>query len=508
MKNRHPMLLLWAAALLFCGCAIRPPANETLAGLRTRLNEHLSQPRFAQAQWGVKVVSLATGKTVFEHNADKLMKPASNAKMYTASLALDRLGPDYRIKTSFYAPAKPDADGTIHGNLLVYGRGDPSFASRFNGGDYSKSLQPIIAALTAAGIKRIEGDLVGDDSYFRGPPYGSEWTWDDLQYYYGAPVSALTVEDNCIDLVFKPGKAAGQPCQIVTKPETSFVTFINRTRTSAAKTRANIDIYRPVGENTAYVWGQVPLDSKGEDDSVSVSNPALWFVTLLKASLAQHGVTVTGGVRSVGWLEREVAPLDLSNLVEVAMVQSRPLAEIVKNTLKPSQNQYAQLLLLQVGAKTQKAGEGEDRYTENMGLAEMRKFLAEAGIKRGMTLLQEGSGLSRGALVTPSASVQLLAYMARHRYHDAFINALPIAGVDGTLRNRFKGTAAAGNLRAKTGSLGHVDTLSGYLTTKGNDKLVLSIMLNNYSATGRHADGRAEIDALVGTLVDFDGKIP
>jgi D-alanyl-D-alanine carboxypeptidase/D-alanyl-D-alanine-endopeptidase (penicillin-binding protein 4) len=161
-----------------------------------------------------------------------------------------------------------------------------------------------------------------------------------------------------------------------------------------------------------------------------------------------------------------------------------------------------------VGVKTENGGDGEGRYAENMGLAEMRKFLAEAGIKRGMVLLEEGSGLSRGALVTPAASVQLLTYMAHHRYAGAFSNALPIAGVDGTLRNRFKGTAAAGNLRAKTGSLGHVDTLSGYLTTKGNDKLVFSIMLNNYNAPGRHADGRAEIDALAEMLVDFYGKIP
>jgi len=497
-----------AAAVVYCGCAHVPPAADSLPDLRTRLNAYVDQSRFAQAQWGIKVVSLASGKTVFEHNADKLMKPASNAKMYTASLALDLLGPDYRIKTSFYAPSKPDADGVIHGNLLVYGRGDPSFASRFNDDDYSKSLQPVIAALTAAGIKRIDGDLVGDDSYFRGPPFGSEWTWDDLQYYYGAPANALMVEDNCLDLVFKPGKKVGQPCEIVTMPETSFVTFVNRTKTTAAKTKANIDIYRPLGENIAYVWGGVPLDSKGEDDSVAVSNPALWFVTLLKKELAQHGVTVTGGLRSVNWLDREVAPLDLSNLVEVASVPSRPLAEIVKNTLKPSQNQYAQLLLLQVGASTERGRGTEMTYTEDEGLMEMREFLAEAGIKRGRALLEEGSGLSRGALVTPSASVQLLTYMAHHRYHDAFVDALPIAGVDGTLRKRFKGTAAAGNLRAKTGSLGHVDTLSGYMTTKGGDKLVLSIMLNNYKGRGRHADGRAEIDTLVGMLADFTGKIP
>ncbi|HZM01759.1 MAG TPA: D-alanyl-D-alanine carboxypeptidase/D-alanyl-D-alanine-endopeptidase, partial [Candidatus Saccharimonadales bacterium] len=165
--------------------------------------------------------------------------------------------------------------------------------------------------------------------------------------------------------------------------------------------------------------------------------------------------------------------------------------------LKPSQNLYAQLLLLQVGVRDETR-----RSTEKAGLAEMRKFLAEAGIPRERVLLEEGSGLSRGCLVTPSASVQLLTYMAHHRYRDVFVDALPVAAVDGTLRNRFKGTPAAGNVRAKTGSLEYVNTLSGYLTTKGGEKLVFSIMLNNYSGSGR-----PEIDALVEMLVNYSGKL-
>lgn len=492
------------AAMFFAATGLPAQTNDTLQALQSRLNSFVNQPRFAQAQWGVKVVALDSGKTVFAHNAEKLMKPASNTKMYTCSLALDRLGPDYRIKTSFYAASKPDAEGVIHGDLLVYGRGDFSFASRFNDGDYGKSLDPIVDAFKVAGIKRVEGDLIGDDSYFRGPSLGTEWTWDDLQNYYGAPANALITEDNCIDLVFKPGKAIGEPCQIITMPETSFMVFSNRTRTTAAKSGSHIDLYRPLGENVTYVWGNVPLDSKGVDDSISVSQPALWFVTLLKTKLAKTGIEVTGGVRSIGWLERDVEPLDVSKLVEVASVQSRPLSELVKNTLKPSQNQYAQLLLLQVGAKFANPDEVRRRdYTEDEGLAEMRRFLGEAGIKRGMTLLQEGSGLSRAALVTPSASVQLLTYMAHHRYGSIFADGLPIAGVDGTLRRRFKNTAAAGNLRAKTGSLGFVDTLSGYMTTKAHDKLVLSVMLNNY----RGSNGREEIDAIVNQLADFTGKV-
>jgi D-alanyl-D-alanine carboxypeptidase/D-alanyl-D-alanine-endopeptidase (penicillin-binding protein 4) len=286
-------------------------------------------------------------------------------------------------------------------------------------------------------------------------------------------------------------------------PATTFVTFSNRTETAETTDRARIRIYRPLGRNVAYVWGRVPLGSTGRTDAVSVNDPALWFVTMLKEALAQNGIAVSGAVRDMNWLDRETAPLDLAKLTEVASVQSPPLAEIVKQTLKPSENLYAQLLLLQVGAQATEPGDAFDGNTEQAGVAEMRRFLRQAAIDPGMALLQEGSGLSRAALVTPSATVKLLTFMSHHRYRDAFIDALPIAAVDGTLRNRFKGTAAEGNVRAKTGSLGYVDTLSGFLTDAGKEKLVFSIMLNNYRDTGPEHNGRAEIDNLVRMLVDY-----
>jgi D-alanyl-D-alanine carboxypeptidase/D-alanyl-D-alanine-endopeptidase (penicillin-binding protein 4) len=505
MKQCQTLLALafWALA---GGGTLGQPSNDTLPALQARLAARLDDPRFAQAQWGVKVVSLDSGQTLFERNADKLMKPASNAKLYTAALALDRLGPDYRINTSFYAASKPDADGVIHGDLLVYGRGDPSFSARFNDGDYKKALQPAIDALLAAGIKRIDGDLVGDESYFHGPPFGADWTWDDLQNYYGAPASALTFQDNVIDLLFKPGDAAGASCQIVTMPETTFLNFTNWTQTAAPDARGRIRVYRPIGEDIAYAWGRLPLGSNSQSDAVSVAKPALWFVTMLKEALAQNGVPTSGAVRQMNWLDRETAPIQWPNLAEVASVESRTLVEIVKRTLKPSENLYAQLLLLQVGAKTDAQPEPFNRDTAQAGLAEMRRFLRQVGIADGAALLQEGSGLSRGCLVTPGATVRLLTYMNRHRYRQAFQDALPVAGVDGTLRNRFKGTVAEGNVHAKTGSLGMVDTLSGYLTTAGKDHLVFSIMLNNYREFDPSHDGRAEIDALVRQLAEFTGN--
>ena len=524
---------------------------ETLDSLRGRIAAHIAQARFASAAWGVKVVSLETGKTVFEHNPERYFNPASNAKLYTAALALERLGVDYRIRTSLYSTARPDASGTLKADLTVYGRGDPTMAARLNGGDYFKGLDPLIAQLVNAGVRRVEGDLVADESYFAGPPFGSGWEWDDLQAYYGAEVSALTIDDNALDLFVKPAERAGMPCRITTGPPTSFVTLINRTQTSAKGAESRIVVYRPVGENIIYVSGRLPIDSSGYYSSVAVHNPAGLFATLFKDALAQRGIAVTGRTRVLDWKYREVTPLDLTKLIELGAVESMPLADIVRETLKPSQNLYAQLLLLQVGANADQGmrsggsalGEGSVRNTsggqarpepsqppspnpysttEERGVELMNDFLAEVGVRKGDVLLEEGSGLSRRDVITPEATVALLRYMSRSRWAEVYRNALPVAGVDGTLKNRMKGTQAAGNVRAKTGSLRYVYTLSGYVTTAAGERLAFSIMLNNYynaerAAALREPAGtqavravppapRDDVDAIAIMLAGFTGR--
>jgi D-alanyl-D-alanine carboxypeptidase/D-alanyl-D-alanine-endopeptidase (penicillin-binding protein 4) len=483
----------------------RPEAITTLPALQARLSNHLHQPKFAAAAWGVKVVALPSEKTLFEHHAGKLLKPASNAKLYTGALALDRLGPDFRIRTSLYARAKPDADGTLQGDLVVYGRGDPCFAARFNDGSYSNALGPLVEALAAAGVRRVTGDLVGDESFFHGPPYGSAWTWDDLQYYYGAGVSALTVEDNVVDLVFRPGARPGEPCRVSTLPATGYLTFVNRTETIEAKPKAApvpIAVYRPVGENVVHLSGQLSADQGRHPDAVAVHDPARWFVTLFQEALSRRGITVEGRLRTLNWLDREAGPFRPADWVELGFAESRPVSEIVTQMMKPSQNLYAQLLLLQVGKKSLKPGAVED-FTEELGLGAMKEFLARAGVRPGEALLEEGSGLSRGALVTPDATMALLLHMRRHKAVRHFFESLPIAGVDGSLKSRLNSTPAENNVRAKTGSLRHVNTLSGYVETRAGQTLAFCVMLNNYAG----GSGRAQVDAIAEMLAGVEGKL-
>jgi D-alanyl-D-alanine carboxypeptidase/D-alanyl-D-alanine-endopeptidase (penicillin-binding protein 4) len=490
----------------FFGCytmAQAPAPPATLAELRQRLAEHIGQPKYASALWGAKIVSLDTGVTVFEKNPQKLFSPASNCKLYTVALALDRLGADYRIKTSLYAKAKPSSAGTVKGDLIVYGRGDPTINARFYGGDIYQALEPLVSALADAGVKRITGDLVGDESYFRGPPFGSGWVWDDLEYYYGAEISALTINDNTLQAVVAPGARIGAPCQLGLLPATDCITFRNRTETVPEGAPRSLSFYHPLCQNLLYVTGQLPLGSAARTNVVTVHNPAGLFVSFFKQALARRGIRVSGKVRTVNWLDRQVQPMDYDRLVELGSVESPPLQDIARDIEKPSQNLYADLLLAHVGEKLRPAYAAVGGTSEDLGIRELNKFLAEAGIKRGEVIFEEGSGLSRDNLATPNATVTLLQFMSRNKCAQAYLDALPIAGVDGTLKNRMVGTPAAGNVRAKTGTLRWANSISGYVTTAAGEHLVFSLMINRYYEI---RPARGDLDTVVVLLASLTGR--
>jgi D-alanyl-D-alanine carboxypeptidase/D-alanyl-D-alanine-endopeptidase (penicillin-binding protein 4) len=494
-----------ALAGLFVGSTLaqeqKPPA--TLAELRQRLAEHIGQPKYAAALWGVKIVSLDSGETVFEHNPQKLCSPASNCKLYTIALALDRLGADYRIKTSLYAQAKPNKSGKLSGDLIIYGRGDPTINARLHGSDIYQALAPLVFALTNAGVKRVAGDLVADESYFRGPPFGSGWMWDDLEYYYGAEISALTVNDNTLQAVVNPGPRVGAPCRMALSPATTWVTFSNRTETAEKGVKQGIHFYRPLEDNVIYVSGWMPIDDGGCTNEVPLHNPAGLFISCFKQALARQGIKVSGKLRTVNWLDRQANPVNYGNLVELGFMESPPMRDLAREVQKPSQNLYTDLLLAHVGEKSRAADAKPDETSEDLGVRALNKFLAEVGIKKGETFFEEGSGLSRDNLTTPNATVALLQFMNRHKCADAYLAALPIAGVDGTLKSRMKGTPAAGNVRAKTGTLRWANSISGFVTTAGREHLVFSLMLNRYHEL---RPARGDLDTIVVLLAGFTGR--
>jgi D-alanyl-D-alanine carboxypeptidase/D-alanyl-D-alanine-endopeptidase (penicillin-binding protein 4) len=488
-------------------------APNSRAELLTRIEEIVRQPALEPGFFAVKIVSLDTGLVIYEQGANKFVRPASNMKLYTVAAALDRLTPDYHFMTSVYAKERPE-DGKIKGDLIVYGRGDPSFAARFNNGDYFKGINDLADRIVTAGVKRVKGDLVGDESWFNGAPLGSGWEWDDLLWSYGAQVSALTVNDNSIDLTIKPGEKVGAPVVIISGPPATFMTIANRATTGPRGSKSDLNIYRGVGANTLEITGTAPIGDNGFTGGAAIPDPALAFVSMLRDALIKRGVKIDGRVRSVDARSgASIIPNPTSAItqtinvppqpppVEIAGIQSPPFSLIASHTLKPSQNLYTEIILRTLGKLNSVSA---SQTNEEAGLIVVRNFLRQAGASESDLALNDGSGLSRNDMITANATVHLLTFMSKHRYFAQFRDALPIAGVDGTLRTRMKGTPAEGNLRAKTGSLSSVASLSGYVTTAAGEHLVFSMMLNNYPDAA--ALRRDSIDAIAVLLASFTGR--
>jgi len=472
-----------------------PPA--TVTELRAAIDQIIQQPSFATTRWGILIESLDQNCAWYSRDADQLFVPASNLKLYTTAAALVHLGPDYRFRTSVYAAASPDKTGVLKGDVILYGRGDPNLSSRASGGGTLTPLDRLAEQLYQAGVREIRGDVIGDESYFSGPPLGVGWEWDDLQWYYGAEISALSVDDNFIALSLLPNETPGPPAKVLTVPETTFVTVINKAVTTQAGTYREIGMHRGLENNVIEVWGQIPMDGPGLNRSVAVHQPALYAATLFSESLARRGIKITGRVKQADAKYRQQAPLDFSKLAELAFVESIPLAEELRILNKISQNLHAELLLRTVGAVV--AGEG----TASQGIKVINNLLQSAHARRQGIALQDGSGLSRQNLVTPATTVDLLRYVYRHAQRDVFLASLPVAGLDGTLESRMAGTPAQGNVRAKTGTTRYTYALSGYVTTAGGERWVFSMMVNNH--TGPLSQAINAVNEICTLLARFGG---
>jgi D-alanyl-D-alanine carboxypeptidase/D-alanyl-D-alanine-endopeptidase (penicillin-binding protein 4) len=364
-------------------------------------------------------------------------------------------------------------------------------------------MDALAQKIAAAGVKRIEGNLIGDESYFNTEAVPATWEWDDLQWYYGAEVSALTVNDNALDLVVRPGASAGAAATVALLPNAYGMTIVNRVTTGAAGTKREISVYRRLGSNVLEISGTIPANLDKYQSSVAAARPALVFVSMLRQLLEQKGITVAGQTRAVSAREKAVSAVS-SQLppIEIARLESAPFALIAAKTMKPSQNLYTELILRALG---EQVGDRTDqkKTSETRGVEAVQSFLTEAGIAPGSVVQYDGSGLSRHDLITPASSVQLYDFMSRHAYASAWRESLTIAGVDGTLQNRFRGTPATNNVRGKTGTIDQVSSLSGYLTTAAGERLVFSVLTNGIPQ-GRI---RTEtIDEIVLALTNFNGR--
>ena len=475
-----------------------PVPVQTLADLQSKIRGRMLAPVVSRGRIGIKIVSLNSGKVVFENDADKYYMPASNMKNFTVSTALERLGPDFKFVTSVYASGLPDANGIIKGDLRIFGRGDVSISTAFNNGDYYKGLDNLVDKIATAGVKRIEGSLVADESYFKGFAIPDTWEWDDLQFYYGAEVSAFPINDTALDLSVLPS-VVGTPCVVKFGPENTVMQVINRCVTSSAGSKRDVRVEKKLDRNVVEVTGTVPAGDSGLKSNVSVTHPAELFIAMLKQRLELKGIIVTGSARVLAPGIPVTQPQ-----IEIAKLESPPFSIIAARTMKPSQNMYTETILWTLGEEVGRKS-GASGESGQIGLSVVKAFMKQIGVPDDGIVQYDGSGLSRHDLITPNAVVTLYTYMAKQsKYAQAWRDSLTIGGVDGTLANRFKGTAAAGNMRGKTGTIDQVSALSGYVTTAGGEQLVVSFIVNGVPVPSQRT---SLIDDIVVSLANFNGKI-
>ena len=467
-------------------------AADLARGIREAME---ASPVARSAFWGIQIVEMESGKTLFQVNENRFFVPASNTKLFTTALALVRLGPDHLFQTT----VRRDPDGS----LRLVGGGDPNLSHRAipyrmgpATGDPLQAIEDLADQVVAHGVRRVAGDVIGDDSAYVWEPFGGAWGIGDPLWEYGAAVSALTVNDNSFALTVQPGRSEGAPGAISLAPALEYYQIDNRVRTDSTVER-RIRLEREPGSTQLHVWGTIPRNDRGLRQLLGVEDPALYAARALYDTLTRRGVQIAGRAVAHHRLPDEVADLRSGGAAiaatgeELARRMSPPLVEDLKITDKVSQNLHAEMMLRAVGRARRNMGSRE------AGLEEMKEFLEEIGIAEEGYHFTDGSGLSRQNLVTPAAVVKLLRYM-HGREH--WMELLPIGGQDGTLSARFGDSPASGRIRAKTGTLTHVTALSGYAERRSGGALVFSVLVNNYN--GASGEIRAAVDKICSLMVE------
>ncbi|HYX42494.1 MAG TPA: D-alanyl-D-alanine carboxypeptidase/D-alanyl-D-alanine-endopeptidase [Pyrinomonadaceae bacterium] len=478
------------------------------AELARRIAKEIDEGEFRAARWGVLVVSLRDGRTVFARDAERLFLPASSMKLYTTAAALDLLGADYRWRTSVYASAPPDAKGTISGDLTLYGRGAPDLAAHVTKHSPTDHLKQLADDLYQRGVRRVRGRVVGDESYFRGDALGEGWLWTDVQWYFGAEPSALSIDDNEVTVSVAPGAKVGAQSVVQLVPETDYVHVTNDTDTAARDVRPSIGVTRGLSDNEVRVWGKIPVGYPGYGARLAVHGPALWAAQMFKHELVARGIVVEGEAGARDARVREDERFEPMKAVELAATTSSTLGEIAHATNKESINLNAELILRTLGkergpsyAPAPDKERARERGDDEAGVAVLRRWLREsAGANIEHIALHDGSGLSRLDLITPESTVKLLVRMTQSKAAQVFRDSLPVAGRDGTLAGRLRGARTIERINAKTGTLTYVHALAGYATTSAGEPLAFAIICNE--ETDR-APGSEAVDAIA-TLLATD----
>ena len=507
---RQLLVLLFALQLSASPAGKAAPKKARKPNLAAQIEAIINQPQLASAEWGMDALDLESGKVIYSINPDRLFLPASNAKLLTTSAALALAGPDYRFLTTVETSGMLDAEGHLKGDLVLVGRGDPNISGRTMPyqlkterlSPHTQILEDLANQVVQRGVKSVDGDIVGDDKLYSPERYAEGWAQDDLQWIDGAPVSALTFNDNVLFVKIQPGAQPGDKAIVTPDPLTDYYEFDNRILTAPAGTQRKVGVHRDPGSYKVLLWGTLPVNDAGLNEALAVEDPAEFAARIFRGLLEARGITVTGKTEArhgdrAQFFDQPQPQLSVTVATPpqiLAQHMSLPLLEDVRVTNKTSQNLHAELDLRLIGYLQGYGGSLEG------GTAVLKQFLLQAGLKPEEFVLLDGSGLSRRDLITPAAMVQLLIYASRQPWGAAFEESLPVAGVDGSLSERFVNTPAGGLVHAKTGTLSHVNSLSGYGQTRTGRRFVFSIFCNNHNQPASRAV--AAIDAIVALLVN------
>lgn len=455
--------------------ASEKPADQALC---KAIGDEIDNRQVQSENWGILVVSLRDGRAACLRNSGHLFLPASIQKLITAAVSLDKLGPDFRFKTSIYGGVA-DKTGALQGDLVFYGRGAPDLGE--------ESMSELVAQLRKKGINKISGNIIGDESYFKGDGLGDGWTWNAAQWYYGAAASALSFERNQITVTIRDGKPSSESEFVELSGELQPVESIEA-----------VGIKRKLGTNEVFVWG----NGKNLKARIAVSDPALFAARVLKEKLEKSGITVEGRARVANWK----SPTDVSDLKELASIESSPLSEIVREMNRNSVNLHAELLLRTLGKNF--GGEAPDsdpkmnllRGDDLAGTSVIKKWITENGLAGNEIAIHDGSGLSRLDRVTPELVVRVLLFVAQRQYSQAFTDSLPVSGESGTLKGRLG--SLKGRIAAKTGSITYVNSLAGYAVTS-DETFAFAIICNDETTRN---DSGITIDNIATLIAEFGGS--
>jgi len=478
MRLNKFLIILLAIFILSTGYAHTLQAQPDLSA---SLQKIIEQENAANAFWSVTVRNSA-GNIIGAHNSEKLVSPASNLKLLTSAAVLDELGSDFRFKTSLYATGSQE--GSVwNGNIIIRGMGDPSLSGKFYNDDRFYIMDKLYNALQARGIEKINGRLIGNDSYFDKKAYPDGWSWDDLSFYYAVPISALSFNNNTVDLTVYANGQVGEMPQIEWFPfDTDYVNFINDQIITPPNAEYDEYYQRLLGTNTVLLQSTLP-QGYVEKEALSVMDPPRFFLDTFKKYLQNGGIAVEGP----NLVDSQPHRWTAARYQQFVVHESPPLRDLLKQLNKESDNFYAEMVL-----KTAAAERYNTQGTTQLGVALVKEFARSLQLDTSNISLSDGSGMSATTLITTRDLSKLLSAMQQHREFKSFKNSLAVSGRDGSLKNRFKRSSLIGRVQAKTGYVSGVRTLSGYLQTKSNETLIFSIATNHYTANTSYIDSLHE----------------